>query len=130
MRLHKFSIAAALGGALSIASSAQAQAPAASSPSEDLRCFVVTSLLAASDDESAKQIGQMGALYFMGRIDAKLSDKKIEDQMVALSAGLTEADTRAMLVRCGGELEKRGATMQEISKRVQVREEAAAAAKK
>lgn len=129
MRLQKFSIAAALGVAMSIASSAQAQAPAASSASEDLRCFVATSLLAASGDDSIKQIGQMGALYFMGRVDAKLSDKELEDQMFAVGQGLTEADTRAMLVRCGNVLQQRGTKIQEISKRVQARESAAAAKK-
>jgi hypothetical protein len=132
MPFSKF-FAAALG-ALAAVSVAPRGAQAAPVPNarldESVRCFVVTSMLMNMDDPQIKSVGQMGSLYFMGRLDGALPDKDLEDRLFTLSQTLNPAELKQDVAHCGEVLKARGAVIQGISARVESREKAAAAAKK
>ncbi len=123
--------AVALAAAVSVSSAAQAaEATGSARLDESVRCFAVTSMLMTMDDPETKNVGQMGGLYFMGRLDGALSDKDLEDRLFAFSQDLPNQDLQKLLAHCGDIMKVRGTAMQDIGSRVGVREEAAAAAKK
>jgi hypothetical protein len=119
--------------ALAAVSIAPMTAQAAPAPNarldESVRCFVVTSMLMNMDDPQIKNVGQMGSLYFMGRLDGALPDKDLEDRLFTLSQTLNPADLKSDVAHCGEILKARGAAIQAISTRVAAREKAAAAKK-
>lgn len=118
--------ALALAAAASAPSAVRAATPAANARlDESVRCFAVTSILSISDDEETKQVGQMGALYFMGRLEGQLSDKEFEDRLFEFSKNRDKIDTNKILAGCGELMQAHGAAVQAIGDRVSKREEAA-----
>lgn len=114
-----------------VASSVWAAEPTANARlDESVRCFVVSSMLMTLDDSEINNVGQMSSLYFMGRLDGATSDKDLEDRLFALSQTLDPADIQKDVAHCAEILKVRGAAIQVIGQKVEVRETAAAAAKK
>lgn len=97
---------------------------------ESLRCFAVTSMLVSADDAEVKQFGQLGSLFFMGRLDGALSDQALEDRLFKFSQNIANEDMEKIVTRCGEIMKARGEAVQAIGGRVEAREKAAADAKK
>jgi hypothetical protein len=96
---------------------------------ESVRCFVSMSMLIQADDAETKNVGQMGALYFMGRLDSGMPDKDLEERIFAVGQSMEGQDVQKVIQHCGEIMQERGEAVQKIGERVAVREQAAAAAK-
>lgn len=126
-RLTALGFAAA---AVVAASGAQAAEPAASARlDESVRCFAAMAILVSMDGAETRKLGEMGGLYFMGRLDGALSDQDLEDRLAALGQNPPAADMPALITRCAEIMTTRSQAIQEIGGRVSVREKAAADAK-
>jgi hypothetical protein len=93
---------------------------------ESIRCMVVATQLVQMDDAEAQKIGQMSAMYFMGRLDAAMSDKEIEDRLFATGQVMLGTNLQKDLERCGAILQERGGVYEDMGKRISAREETAA----
>ena len=131
MRSLKLLTALCLLGALMAAPGVRAAEPSANTRlDESLRCFATMSVLMTMDDPEAHKLGEMGGLYFMGRLDGALADKEFEDRLFAFSQNMPNEDIPKLMTRCAEIMQTHGAVVQEIGRRVSVREEAAAATAK
>jgi hypothetical protein len=119
-----------LGASMGVSGVRAAEPSANARLDENLRCFATMSVLMTLDDPEAHKLGEMGGLYFMGRLDGALTDKEFEDRLFAFSQNMPNEDMPKLMTRCGEIMQTHGAVVQEIGRRVSVREEAAAAAAK
>ena len=94
----------------------QAAVPQAVAANEaDLRCLAV---VASGGIETASRGGQAaGAMYFVGRIDARTPGFDYRAEMLRLIR--SGADLGADRVRCSTELKARGAALAELSRGLQ-----------
>jgi hypothetical protein len=130
--LRSLRLLTALGfaAAAMAASGAQAAEPAANARvDESVRCFAAMAILVSMDSVETRKLGEMGGLYFMGRLDGALSDQDLEDRLAALGQNPPTADMPALVTRCAEIMTTRSQAIQEIGGRVSVREKAAADAK-
>lgn len=107
-----------------------AEQSAESRNAESLRCAVVMGQLIAMDDEQARQAGQMGALYFKGRMDGALSDAEIEHGLFVAAQAMRGVPLANELRRCQSIIGARNAAHKEIVSRLSARLEASEAGKK
>jgi hypothetical protein len=93
----------------------QASAPEAAATAADLRCLA---LVASGGVETPSRAGMAaGAMYFVGRIDARAPAFDYPGEMLRLiRSGVDLAADRA---RCAAELKARGAALVELSRGLQ-----------
>jgi hypothetical protein len=112
-------------------SGVQAAEPTASARlDESVRCFAAMAILVSMDNAETQKLGEMGGLYFMGRLDGALSDQDLEDRLAALGQNPPDEDMPELIARCAEIMTARGQAIQEIGGRVSAREKAAADTKK
>lgn len=88
---------------------AQAAQPA-SGDEADVRCVAALSyIVSTTTDEKTKSGLAAGVFYFIGKFDGRKSDRDLEAAIRAQLPALAQAGLmQSELVRCGGELQKRG----------------------
>jgi len=74
--------------------------PAASPAALDARCLITMVLLSNSSDQNAAHMGQLGVVYFAGRVKAHEPNYNFA-QLKAVGATLNEQSAQAELKRCG-----------------------------
>lgn len=99
---------------------------AASANEADLKCLTAVSIVAATLPEKQRPNIAAGAMYFMGRIDARAPGYDLDANMARL---LQADDAQAMLhkelQRCGVLLQERGQYLQMVGKSLAERGKAA-----
>lgn len=74
---------------------------AAQAVDPDVRCLVLSNWFARSDkDPGRKQLAAASATYFLGRIDARLSDAQLRTQVVALGKSLNKDNAGPLMNAC------------------------------
>lgn len=92
--------------------------PAAAQSNPDVRCFILSNKYAqAGGSSQAKAAGQMGFLYFLGRIDGRLSDAQLRAAVARESASLNQrpAAAPAEMARCAQQVQAAGKKIQSFS---------------
>jgi hypothetical protein len=104
-----------LAGLLLAAASAGAVAPPPSGANPaDVRCAIVSLVMAGDPNATIRTAGISASLYWFGRIDRGQPDAVLQ-QMLESEAKRMPADAiKSEGQRCGKEMEARGAAMQRI----------------
>lgn len=98
-------------------------APAKADPvRDDVRCFIVALQAMDSSDAATKMAGTMAQNYWMGRIDGHQPEIDLENMVLAeipevSKPGVFESEA----LRCGTEMQVRGAEVQKIGRNIQRR---------
>lgn len=87
----------------------------------DVSCLVASLHLMNSAVPEQSQAGLASFLYWLGRVDGGAPGLDLETQIAGLSPSFTDAHLNAELVRCGTEMQTRGAEVQAIGNRLQAR---------
>jgi hypothetical protein len=99
---------AALSPLVALAPAAPALAQTLSDATRhDLRCFMASSLLAASTDPSLKTTGAVIAAFFAGKVFGAAPDIDLPAAMKAEAATLTPAAAKGLLMDCAAEFKTR-----------------------
>ena len=92
----------------------------------DLRCMIAASNLRESTDATARASGTAAALFYFGRIDARLTEAELERRLAA-EAAIIPTENRSQLMRdCGAFMSARGQALIRIGQRISARERGAA----
>lgn len=100
-----------IGGA---ARAAEDQAPI-------MRCIVASGSLAASQDPAMAQVGAMSGLFWLGRVDPKISEADLEQSLSAVFAAMTPAQVAPEFDRCRKEMKDRSDLVSRVGARIQER---------
>jgi hypothetical protein len=88
----------------------------------DLHCMIAASSMRESQDPSARANGTAAALFFFGRVDARLSEAELERRLVAESAAILAEDRGQLMRACGAFMSARGQALIGIGQRISARE--------
>lgn len=93
----------------------QAAAVAAPLPPEraDARCLAAFGMLVNQSDETVQRAGQLGAVYFYGKLLGRNPGIDLRTAIEA-AAKAVGPNAKAELTRCGSELDRAGTTMQAV----------------
>lgn len=80
----------------------------------DVRCLYVAVRVSQLDDPSLQSAGFASTMYFMGRLDGRLSEDALEERLTNESLRVTEEEFKAAAIACGDTLIKKGEAMQRI----------------
>jgi len=75
---------------------------------DDVRCLVLTFMMAGSANAQTQQQGFMGALYYLGKLDGRSPGLDLETRLRAEMPKMTPDQIKAEAPRCGQELIVRG----------------------
>ena len=90
----------------------------------DVKCLVSTMTLSSSDDEHVKSVANMGASYYLGRLDARaISTADLEDRMVIVLSQMTPDQLRTELDACAKTLEDTAGNLKTVGEEVSRRTE-------
>jgi hypothetical protein len=92
----------------------------------DLRCMVVASILRESQEPGVRAAGTGAALFFFGRVDARLSDAELERRLAAEAATIRPEDHGQMMRACGAFMQARGQALIAVGQRIAARARGAA----
>jgi hypothetical protein len=99
---------------------AGAAPPSSQSPADsidaDVRCFATVAIMENAPDPAIKSAAQQALLYWMGRVNSRLSDAELMPKLADLMQHMTPADFEPEAKRCGAEMEARGDAMQQMGK--------------
>lgn len=114
-------LAAALAfGALPGASSSASAAPAApDATTTDLRCLMVSAMLAQGDDPDLKDIGTLSLYYFWGRLEGHVPAADVAQRLIAQAKTMTPDDLKAQARNCADMSRKASQTLSDISDTLQ-----------
>jgi hypothetical protein len=116
-------LAAALAGAL-LATAAQAAGPppppAPAAPNAppsvtDVRCMVVSGVLAQSDDPGVQSLGRAGLFYFSGRLEGRGDGDNLAPRVADAYAKMTADDVKAEIPTCSAMFTAVTQTLQQIA---------------
>jgi hypothetical protein len=119
-----------LGGSLAALSLIGGAAHAQGSDADaDVRCLVVTSVMSKSDEPTAKTYGQIGAAYYLGKLDGRDPKLDLENRLVAEGVKMKTdgAAAASEAQRCLAALAARAGDLTAMGDRVTKRVEAAPA---
>jgi hypothetical protein len=115
MDMNKFAkIAVAAAAPLLLAA-----APPTTQDRADIRCLIVSYQLASNADAEIKNAGIIVSQYYLGLLDGRSPGLDLEALIEAESKGIDEAQMKALLQRCGSQVEKRGKEIEAIGARLQ-----------
>src|SRR5689334_22708996 len=95
-------------------------APVQDATRSDVRCFIVVSSLADSNDDAAKTAGMMGTEYYLGRIDGRSPGLDLE-AAVARELPISATHNANLLRSCGALMQKRGSEVEAVGRRLQAK---------
>ncbi|MCF8503493.1 MAG: hypothetical protein K9G59_01145 [Caulobacter sp.] len=100
---------AASAAALAFALPALAASPAAAPPQYETLCLAGFLAMAGNGDETTRNAGLMGSLYYAGRVEGKNPGKDPLDLVVAVFGRPTStADIQAAMPQCGQDMQAMG----------------------
>lgn len=85
---------------------------------DDVRCLVVSLVIAGSGQQGAQAAGMAASLYYIGRLDGRTPDLDLENRMIDEIGAMKPQDIKAEGARCGGLLKSRGQAIQAIGQRI------------
>jgi hypothetical protein len=94
-----------------------------------VRCLIAFGSASAPGSdipENLKPSLLSGSMYFLGKLQGRDPDLDLESRIAREAQKMAPEDMRDELVRCGNELEDRGAEMNAIASRLSARTEAQA----
>lgn len=84
-----------------------------------LRCILVTGSLANSTDQELARNGAIGSLFWLGRLEPRLTEKQIETGGAKAAEQLRDVDINAELQTCGAEMARQGEIVERVGKALQ-----------
>lgn len=84
-----------------------------------LRCILVTGSLANSPDQELARNGAIGSLFWLGRLEPRLTEKQIETGGAKAAEQLRDVDINAELQACGAEMARQGEIVERVGKALQ-----------
>ena len=115
--MRKCLAAALVAASISICNSATADPI-----TDDLRCYIVTSQMLASENSADKLVAMMAHGYWLGRIDGRAPDLDLEERLIGELPNMTKSEFfRAEAVRCGQEMIARGKAVSAIGESMKKR---------
>jgi hypothetical protein len=82
---------------------------------DDTRCLLVSMRMMEMSDPAIKSAGTMSTMYWMGRLDGRTPDLKLEDQLIAEIGAMKQADYQTTATRCAAVLSARGKFMTDMA---------------
>lgn len=119
-------IIAALAGSVAAAASAAPAppAPAAASAADpigaDIRCLLIATSMASSDQPQAQSTGGIATFYYLGRLEGRITDAALEDRMLSEIPTL-QRGAQAEAERCAQAIRARNAGYQALGDRLEKR---------
>ena len=104
-----------------IFSSLAAAAPPASAPgvNKNIRCLMLSNLYAKSaKDDRGRQAAAETRLFYLGRVDDRMTDAQLEAAMLAAGKAITPDTAGAEMDKCAQLLEQRSRAMTLIGDRL------------
>jgi hypothetical protein len=89
-----------------------AAAPVADQP--DLKCLIIAMAAIESGRADAQQPGVLGAIYYLGRLDARTPGLDLRSAIAAEEATLKPETMGAEAARCAAELKSRSAAIRAL----------------
>ena len=109
-----------LAVALTLGALPAAAAPKAADPTAtDLRCLVVSGVLAQSDDPELKDIGTLSLYYFWGRLEGRLPPGQIAPRLIDEAKQMTTGDVKAQAQTCAAMSKAASQSLSDISDALQ-----------
>ena len=87
----------------------------------NIRCLVTGFYLAGNANPQAAQAGFVTALYWLGRLDGRLTDEELANRIIDMATKLTNADLQAASKLCGPVLSERGKFVTELGQRLSIK---------
>ena len=84
-----------------------------------LRCILATGSLADSEDRELARNGALGSLFWLGRLEPKLTEQQIERGGAKAAEQLRAGDLQAQLKVCGDEMARQGEIVERVGKALQ-----------
>ena len=89
----------------------------------DVRCLMLSNLFAKADaDPQRKQFAAAASLFFLGRVDARLSQAALKSQILAQAKTIDKATAGPLMTECGKRMQTSERSMlaigQDIAKTV------------
>ena len=109
--------------ALLLGSLAQA-VPAVDPETFDLQCFIASSQLQQTAAGDVRATATAAAMFFLGRVDAKIPSAELEERLFREGMALQGRDLRPLWQGCGAFMQERGRAISEIGARITAREQA------
>ncbi len=98
---------------------ATAAAASAQTTDQDVRCVLAGNAFGATEKDAArKQLALATALFFGGRVDARLSPAQMRAAVAAQGRALTTADLPATMTACAARFQAKERAMQAIGRQV------------
>jgi len=91
------------------------------STEKDLRCIFVGSRMANADNAMMRASALPVMLYYLGRVDGRTPNLELENAITAVAVKTAKEPPellRATAVRCGKEMQSRGAVMDAVGRRL------------
>jgi len=91
----------------------------AQSATDDVRCLIASNVFAGAEkDPQKKQLAVYSRFFYLGRVDARLSQDQLKAQIVALSKALNPQALGQAMTDCARRLQGKEMQMQEIGKQL------------
>ena len=115
-----FAAAALALGALQAAPSSAGAAPAPpDATTTDLRCLMVSAMLAQGDDPDLKDIGTLSLYYFWGRLEGHVPAADVAQRLIDQAKAMTPDDLKAQARSCADMSRQASQTLSDISDALQ-----------
>ena len=101
---------------LACAGLALAAPVAAQTIDQDVKCMMVSNVFATQEkDPQRKQVAQASALYYFGRVDARLPVGQLQAKILALRSSLTKDNIGPTMNGCAKQLTDRQRALQAVA---------------
>ena len=103
--------------AILIMAAALTAAPAAAQTGEqDVRCLIVSNIFSQSEKDPAKrQVVTAARLFYLGRVDARMSGPALRTALVAQAKGITAQNAGPAMTACARSMQGKMAALQALS---------------
>jgi hypothetical protein len=103
---------------------------AAQSVDEDVRCLLASNVFARGEkDPGKKQLAMAASVFYLGRLDARISTMQLKTAVAAQSKTMTAASLGPTMTACAKRLRDKGVALQAAGGRAPVPPPAPAKAK-
>lgn len=114
MRRLIFPVAAAALCVTGVAAPAWAQ-----TPDQDVRCLLASNVFATSEkDPTKKKIAQTAALFYLGRLDARLSLAELKSRILVDGKAMTGTNVGEVMTNCAKQLQTKQRALQAMSEEI------------
>lgn len=95
-------------------------APAwAQAPDQDVRCLLASNVFATQEkDPTKKQIAQTAALFYMGRLDARMSIAELKSRILVEGKAMTGTNVGEVMTNCAKQLQAKQRALQTMGQEI------------